>query len=262
MVPIAKATTFIKSLPSGRTRPCLMICEDESGTRHEVVVKLRYGPESTTRGLICELSASLLAVDLDLSVPSPFLVEIDSDFYKAISDATLAARFRDSRGLNFGSQYLSPGFSTWPQDKSIPQSMIQDAAEIFAFDILIQNPDRRKDKPNLLRRGDELYIVDHEMAFSFLRALEPDKHPWLGLGMDYIKDHVFYRELKGKDLSLDRMQGALEAIHDWRLDMLARSMPTDWQPENDDTMSRIREYIGKARDNNVLLFKKIREVLA
>ena len=40
---------------------------------------------------------------------------------------------------------------------------------------MIQNPDRRQDKPNLLRKGDELAIFDHEMAFSFLYALAPDE---------------------------------------------------------------------------------------
>jgi len=261
MVPIVKAVTFIKPLRTGRTCPCLMICEDDSGAQHEVVVKFRMGPESTPRGLTCELLASLLAIDLDLSVPSPFIVDIDPDFHEAISDATLAARFRASRGLNFGSQYLGPGFSTWPPGRSIPKSLIQTAAEIFVFDLMIQNPDRRKDKPNLLRKDDELCIFDHEMAFSFLYSLVPDQHPWLGLGMDYAKDHVFYRELKGRELSWDRLQGALEAVHDQRLDMFAQSVPVDWQRGKDDTASRIREYIGKARDNNILLFRKIRGVL-
>jgi hypothetical protein len=97
---------------------------------------------------------------------------------------------------------------------------MQDAADIFAFDLIIQNPDRRKDKPNLLRKGDELFIIDHEMAFSFLYALTPDEYPWLGKGMNYVKEHIFYSGLKGRALSWDRLQGALEAIDDSRLEIV------------------------------------------
>lgn len=170
MITTVKAVTFIKPLRSGRTCPCLMICEDDAGGKFEIVVKLRAGIDSGATGLTCELLASLLANDLDLIVPKPFIVNVDSRFYEAISDTTLAERFRKSQGANFGSQYLSAGY-TWPQGKSISSSLMQMAADIFAFDLMIQNPDRREDKPNLLRKGDELVIYDHEMAFSFLYAI-------------------------------------------------------------------------------------------
>jgi len=66
MISTVKAVTFIKVMSSGRTRPCLMLCEDHEGNQIETVVKLRVGKESTTTGLVCELMGSLLADDLDL----------------------------------------------------------------------------------------------------------------------------------------------------------------------------------------------------
>jgi hypothetical protein len=238
-----------------------MLCTDEDGDLLEVVVKLFAGKESSSNGMICELMASLLAQDLDLSVPQPFLVEVDNDFYKGISDQSLADRFKDSAGLNFGCGFLGPGYITWPQERTIPGSLIQDAAEIFAFDLMIQNPDRRKDKPNLLRKGDELAIFDHEMAFSFIYAIGTVEFPWEGKGIDYLRDHVFYGGLRKRDVSFDRLQGALEAIDDHRLGIYGEAVPNQWRRINSNTVEKIHEYLGLARNNSKSLFQKIREVL-
>ena len=261
MVSTVKAMAFVKALRSGRTCPCLMLCEDDDGSVLEVVVKLRTGNECSPTGVTCELLASLLARDLDLPVPAPFIVSVDADFHKGMSDPELAERFLNSQGLNFGCRHLGTGYTTWPQLRSIPASLMQDAAEIFAFDLMIQNPDRRQDKPNLLRKGDELAIFDHEMAFSFLYAPVPDEYPWDGKGMDFAKNHVFYGGLKGRDISWDRMQGALEAVDDRRLGMYTDAIPDEWRDDSGDAADRIQEYLKQARNNSKKLFQKITEVL-
>ena len=104
---------------------------------------------------------ALLARDLDLPAPEPLLVEVPAGFHQGIADPDLAERFRASEGWNFGSRYLAPAFVSWPQLRSIPATLQQTAVEIFAFDLTIQKPDRRPNKPNLLRKGDELVIFDH-----------------------------------------------------------------------------------------------------
>lgn len=255
------ALTFIKTLPAGRTCPCLMVCADQEGNEIEAVVKLASAGEFTITGLICELMASLLAKDLDLPVPAPFLVDVDPDFHQCITDSALASRFHRSAGKNFASKFLGPGYVTWPQGRSISGPLVQDAADIFAFDLIIQNPDRRKDKPNLLCKSDELAIFDHEMGFSFLYAIRSDEYPWEGKGIDYAKEHVFYGGLKGRTLQFDRMQGAFEAIDDRRLEVYIESVPDSWQDASGNAANRINEYLMKARDNNKKLFQRIREVL-
>lgn len=261
VVKTLRATAFVKAFRTGRTCPCLMLCADEEGKQIEAVVKLISGTESTRTGLICELMASLLAADLDLPVPTPFLVEVDPDFHECIPDVVLAERFRHSPGMNFGSKYLGPGYVTWPQGRSISGPLMQDAADVFAFDLIIQNPDRRKDKPNLLCRGDELAIFDHEMAFSFLYAIMPDEYSWEGRGIYFAKDHVFYAGLKGCTLRFDRIQGAFETIDDRRLELYINAAPDSWRDKGNDAAHRIKDYIMKARDNSTKLFRKIREVL-
>lgn len=262
MVTTVKATTFVKPFRSGRTCPCLMLCEDDKGNQIEMVVKLSVGNECAPTGLVCELAASFLAQDLDLSVPEPFLVDIDADFYKGVSDPGLAERFLKSSGLNFGSRNLGPGYAIWPQERILTDSIIQDAADIFAFDMTIQNPDRRKEKPNLLRKGDEMVIFDHEMAFSFLYSFLTNEYPWDGKGMGFAKNHLFFNGLKGKMLSLARMQGALEAIDDRRIGRYIDAIPDGWKGGSGDAPIRIQEYLRQARDNSKMLFRRIEEVLS
>ena len=91
MITTVKAEAFYKAMRTGRTCPCLMLCVDDKGTQIETVVKLTVGNECTPKGLVCELLASLLARDLDLPAPQPFLVEIDVGFHSGISDPVLAA---------------------------------------------------------------------------------------------------------------------------------------------------------------------------
>jgi hypothetical protein len=238
-----------------------MLCMREGGKQEEVVVKLRAGYESSLTGVTCELLASLFASDLDLPVPAPFLVEIPTSFYQGVPELALADRFKNSGGLNFGSQFLSSGYVTWPQERSIPAALQQDAAEIFAFDLMIQNPDRRKDKPNLLRKGDDIAIIDHEMAFSFLYSVLPEEYPWLGKGMGFAGNHLFHAGLKGKKVALDRLHGALEAVDDRRLEAYGHAVPSDWRKGEKDATVRILKYIQEVRANSSVLFRKIKEVL-
>src|SRR5437016_3353138 len=50
----------------------------------------------------------------------------------------------DHVGLNFRSHRLLSAFGTWARENPIPVLLRPTAAEIFAFDVLIQNADRRQ----------------------------------------------------------------------------------------------------------------------
>ena len=71
---------------------------------------------------------------------------------------------RRSNPVAFGSKHLPPGYTSWPLGKSIPKDALVTAAEIFAFDVLIVNDDRRPENPNCLFSGSSLAIYDHEAA--------------------------------------------------------------------------------------------------
>ena len=207
-------------------------------------------------GLVCELMASLLAEDLDLPVPKPFLVHVDAQFNLSEGKPKLSTIVRESAGLNFGSQKLPAGFATWSQDKPIPGSLRQLAAEVFAFDVLIQNVDRRREKPNLLWSGDELYLYDHEQAFSFLMGVIGWQPPWTGQGTEFFRNHIFFQDLAGTSPNWDRFNGALEALTEARLREYIEAVPIEWR-SNNDAAAKIAEYLQKARQNRAALFAAI-----
>ena len=259
MLPRLKAISVIKPLSSGRTKPCLLIAQDEAGQEQEVVIKWRSGPEIKDVGGICELVGSSLADDFDLPAPKGVLVEIEPDFYRAIPSVEISKLAQASVGLNFASIFL-PSMTTWPTGRPISSALRPRALEIFAFDALIDNPDRRTDKPNLLWSGDDVRLCDHEQAFSFLRGVIGWKPAWSGQRLEFLRNHVFYVQLKGQAFDGRRLSGALEAISDKRLKEYAKSVPDDWQKGNN-AVGQILDYLKNARQNRAALFAAIEQML-
>ena len=219
-------------MTSGKTSPALCGCEDQSGVMvGEYVVKLRGAIGES--GLLNELFAARLAGHFGLASPEPAFIAIGGVLADLIANAqpSHAARIGSSVGLNFGTKALS-GFSTWPVDKSVPEAMWQAAVNIFAFDALVQNPDRRYSNPNLFSKGDNVVIFDHEMAFSFVLALRPSATPWRLGDQQYLADHVFYRKLKSKPIDLTGFTASLRGLSELFLAGIAADVPAEWNNEN------------------------------
>jgi HipA-like protein len=224
------ATQFQRFMTTGRTGPAIFGCEDASATFvGEYVVKLKGGIEAGESGLLCELIAAKLAAHFGISSPEPAVIRIDQLLAELVAgiEPTHASRIRNSIGLNFGTKMVS-GFSTWPVDRSIPEAMWQTASDIFAFDALIQNPDRRSGNPNLFTNGDRVLIFDHETAFSFLLDVLPSQTPWRLEGQRYLTDHVFYTRLKSKLIDLAAFSLSLNGLSDILLGAILSDVPAEW----------------------------------
>jgi hypothetical protein len=182
--------------------------------------------------MLSELFASRLASYFGILVPDPALIEISPSFSDLVVQrrSLNAVGIRESVGVNFGSKMLV-GATTWPIDKAIPDSMQQAAMNIFALDALIQNPDRRFDNPNLLVSGDDVYVYDHESAFSFLLAIVPGRTPWLLDDEVYLDRHVFFRKLKGRSrdtASFSEFIARLKSLTEERLREVTLDIPKLW----------------------------------
>lgn len=259
-IPVLQAVSYQRTMVSGRTKPCLFLCEDaESGAVGEYVVKLKAGLETGENGLAAELVASQLATVLDMQTPEIAIINVDPLLAEAVSDHSLARKIKESAGLNFGSKVLTGGFDTWPVGKPIPSSLFQDATDIFAFDAMIQNPDRRDDKPNILWKADQLSIIDHEMGFSFVYAIGPQADPWKISSLGWLSKHLFYRHLKGRTISFDRFAGALETISEGIIDGIMSGIPQEWQS---DTMGKIQNHIMQISTHANEFIDEVRRTLA
>lgn len=263
MVQSLVATQFHRVMQSGRTSPILCGCEDHIGNHiGDYVVKLRGCVERREQGMLSELFASLLASHFGILVPGPALVEISPSFSDLVVNRqpSIAEGIRNSVGLNFGSKLLV-GAATWPVDKTIPDSMRQAAMNVFAFDALIQNPDRRFNNPNLLMNGDDIYIYDHESAFSFLLAIIRNRTPWTLDGEDYLDTHVFFRRLKGRpNDAADFIDfiSRLESLTDTLLHRIMSDMPERWIENGSVGIeSHLRELRAHADDFAVALNRRL-----
>ena len=117
------------------------------------LAKLSAGCDRQVVALAMEAIAAMFAADLDLPVPEPFLVVLESEFIAGLPDQTVAETARHSSLVAFGSKHLPPGYTSWPIGKAVPRDAMTTAAEIFAFDALIANDDRRPENPNCLFSG-------------------------------------------------------------------------------------------------------------
>ena len=258
MIQHLTAVQFTRFMASGRTSPALCMCENESGiSAGEYVLKLRGFVQQT--GSLRELVGNKLASHFGLLSPEPALITLEQALANLIAgaDQSKADLIKGSVGLNFGSKVVT-GFSTWPVDRRIPDAMLQSAVNIFAFDALVQNPDRMYRNPNLLANGDNVLIFDHEIAFSFLLDIFPSPTPWLLDRQQHLTNHVFYRQLKTKEIDLKDFTSCLIALSDAALDQILADVPPEW---NNEDGPKIGQHLGVMRDHAEEFAEEVRRFL-
>lgn len=253
MIPRAVLTRIDRVAVQGRTGPILSACETigdgEAEEEVEIFVKLSAGCEQGVVNLAREAVAACLAADLGLPVPRPWLVEIPPEIAPAVFDEQVANKLRRSSPVAFGST-CAPGFSAWTSGQRLSDAMQSVASGILLFDAIIQNPDRRTENPNCLVRGDDLRIIDHELAFAH-RLMLLWQAPWLLGGMNDLAApgrHIFVQELKGAPIDFAPIRPRWTALSDARLREYEESIPPEWAAARTDIDAAL-ELIAEARDN-------------
>jgi hypothetical protein len=229
MLSTVVATRFIGVIGNGKTMPYRIEAEDENGVSLEIVVKYSAGCQENEKSLVHESIAAMLGADLGLPVPEPFVVEIENTFINSINDLEIKKRLNDSCRYAFGSRHVPPGFAVWPTGLLIPDRLVTEAAEIFVFDAIIVNSDRRPINPNCLFSGDQLAIIDHELIFGHILFWIA---PWLDGGFDALIDknsHIFAKPyFRIPPDNLDRFIDAWESIPEGRFEQYKRALPPEW----------------------------------
>jgi hypothetical protein len=169
------AFEFRERMPGGSSRPMLLACEDETGNEVIVVAKLREiaatgVPNRGPAGLACELVCAVLARAAGLAVPNYAIVEVGEEFAASVRDTEAREELLRNVGENFGSVYQ--------EDCSnfLPEMRMGDAGRlglesVLALDAFVLNPDRTAAKPNLIFRGETVYLIDHALCFPHLGSL-------------------------------------------------------------------------------------------
>lgn len=263
MLETVTAQRFDRQMTNGRTGPCLLACERVDGQEVEVVAKFSAGCDRGTGALVAESIGAMLAVDLDLPVPEPLAVVFDDDFVQILPAAARAVADRMQRSVRFafGSAKLPPGFAVLPVGKSIPPTSRQQAAEIFAFDCLIQNADRRPENPNLQFNGHSFAIFDHELAF-LTEGIIGWQPPWQPGALQGTRDrHTLFTALAGRQYDWARIEGAWQALSQERLAEFRAALPYEWTANNT-VADEALVYLAQVRDNIRPALAEVARVLA
>lgn len=262
MLDLVTAIRFDRRMGSGKTKPFLLSCALQDGSEVEVVAKVSAGCDRGVGALVSEAITAMLAADLDLPIPEPYLVRLDMNFIETWSDSVVCGLAKKSVQVGFGSKKLPHGFTTWPVDKTIPQDLRTGAIEILAFDVLTLNDDRRPVNPNCLCDGKSFAIIDHELCF-ITEGVIGRKPPWEPGALEYMtrpRAHLFSDVLRGRDVNLNRFAGAWEGITDARLLEYRAALPPEWKNDNGVAEKTLR-YIAQVRDNIQAAVAEIRRVL-
>lgn len=133
----------------------------------------------------------------------------------------------------------------------------------FAFDAVVENPDRRPRNPNCLVSGDEIFLIDHELAFTPSHVAQ--KPPWELGGLQYLKDnekHIFRRQLVGKSKTLDfkTLRNQWTGLEEGYIAKCRAAIPQEWlggQAVAEQAITQVRQ----AKENIDGVIDELRRVL-
>jgi len=222
MIEQIEAELFHDFQTKGYSRPARLTCRRENGQQIEVFIKFAGGVRDHYFGLCAEMLCSSIARKLGFLTPDPYIVNLSPEF---LAGAPQAAKDLISRslGLNFGTVAVGSGYGVMPTEPHLPQDLRKLAAEIFAFDILMQNFDRKWDNPNLLWNRKRIVLIDHESALS--SVLRWPDFEFARLDLDRFYDHVFYSEISPADADFQRLVAVLQTFTPALLDGFFDQLP-------------------------------------
>jgi|GEM_PF-5847588 len=259
-----RAQTFLDEMSNGRNRPCLFSCRDGEEYR-EYVVKFH---RQLGVGIVCEFVAALVGQQLDLPIPPIAITEISPRLVEAIPKSEIRELLANDPGPHFGSLLQTNQYQPLPTGFPLPDEFMPQILNIFAFDILIQNPDRsfRIDhgKQNLLFNGQQLVLFDYELAFSFTRLIASAYLPWELRGQDWVKHHLFFgnivRYAEKNKITFDEFCDQFMAIPENFYEEVFGLLPPGWHDQS--FVDKIAAHFRLVRDNIGLFKRGLLEALA
>ena len=183
-------------------------------------------------------------MELEIPVPVPVTIDISDEFIELYSDKEYHATLQNSRGLNFGTKYLD-SMPTWTDAHYKNKLLHQAIQSTFIFDAFIENVDRNKIKPNMLVGNDQIYLIDHEISFSFADLIAyQNLTPWRLTENDCVlfQQHLFYNYLKGKNFCCEKLFEKIATLNEDFWDSAYYYLPNEWIHEKYNT---IREHLLK-----------------
>jgi hypothetical protein len=251
---------WVRTLSEGANKPMLIRGIDQNRQQTgDFVLKYRNAERMNETTCRRELLAAWMAIEMDIAVPEPVIIEVDSNFVATVPRELQPIMTSKALGLNIGSRYIS-GNATFQPAPTLPPELHQTAARIFAFDLMLQNADRRDEKPNSFLAEGKIYVYDHELSFGFLSMLPmfANQTPWVMNETDVssAKNHLFYPALS--QISSVNWEAALSTLSHlnpvfWQ--RAAELMPNEWVDAQE--MTRIQAHIDAIQQYSSVFISEI-----
>lgn len=184
----------------GTTQPVIISGTSAvNNTLEDYVVKPKSSVRMIGGGSMREFLASFIALELELNVPEPAIIQISDEFIESTRFTDNFKYFVNSSGNNFGSKYIE-GFISICEDFQLFKKYYIELQKVLVFDIFISTSDRRKQKPNMSLYKNSVYIYDHELSFVFYFPLTPNHEPWRIIDAERtaIEGHILFNYFKSK----------------------------------------------------------------
>lgn len=193
-----------KNMSGGTTRPVL-ISAIKGNQVKKFVVKI-FTPDPYIAQTASEFYGNVLATEFDITTPEVALINFSADFIETLpDDIKKRVRLHDQKFF-FGSEYHE-GFVQYVPSKDYNTFDMWDIQNVFAFDVLIRNVDRKVAKPNLLIQRDNYLAIDHELCFNITQTFDQYVE---GDGFKFIRgvngpgyEHIFRERLQSARNHID-----------------------------------------------------------
>ncbi len=210
--------------------------DTNTSERSEYAVKLNASERMTVQARMFELIAAFMAIELELYVVEPVIVEISEEFIDMVKGQDYFLKCSKSLGYNYGSSFIK-GLLILDNKILLTAKQKEQAQEILAFDMLIGNVDRNEEKPNMITDGDRLVLLDHELAFSFVRVLSflRNSEPWSFNEEDksiFLK-HCLYTRVKGHINRLDEFCEKMTRFDASFWESVKSNIPEEWYSQEE-----------------------------
>jgi hypothetical protein len=231
--------------------------------RGQYVVKFNNHDRMTITSSAFELIGSWMAMQLELPVVEPAIVNLSPAFIETMKGRDGYRAALQSQGINFGSRYQEGLLNIPDVSFSIPKNLEETAKLIFVFDMFIANTDRGHQRPNVVFNNSNLLIFDHELAFSFLRILPflRNKTPWIlnEADRDLYEKHFFYKFLKDLKPDLTQQVNLLKCFNEDFWSKVYETLPKEWI---DDKVLEIQPYLTTIVENLPYFAESLNKTLA
>jgi hypothetical protein len=164
------------------------------------------------------------------------------------ASAELRHALSGSVGPNFASRYV-PGIIDLMNASEVARDQRSTATEIYAWDVLVDNADRRLKRSNLVLMNNRLVAIDHELTVSWFGAIGSPGPIWVpGILHRLIGEHFFSKHIDRWTMNLSEFRHKLQELSASEIIALTENVPTRWlRAEGTNFLINVRSYLHDIR---------------